>query len=54
MLNHVNRKWEGDPNIIKTKVIAGYEFKLIAHNAVRFENGVALQKLNSSYNLTSK
>ena len=51
MLNHVNKKWKGDPKIVRNGVIARYDNKLIAQNAVRFDNWVVLQKLNPSSNV---
>ena len=36
---------------IKNGVITRYDFKLFAHNAVRFDNWVVLQKLNPSYDV---
>ena len=40
---------KGDPKIVKNRVFARYDNKLNAHNAVRFDNWVGLQKLSHSY-----
>ena len=49
MFNQVNKKWKCDANPHKLRVITRYDNKLMAYSAVRFDNWVALQKLNPCY-----
>ena len=49
MLKQFFRNWEGDLKIIKIRVLARHVVKLLAYNAVGFDNWVVLQKINSSY-----
>ena len=40
--------------IQKNKVISRHDIKLVAHNAVRFNNSVDMQKSNRSYYVRSE
>ena len=50
MVNHIYIKWKSDPKVVKKRVITRYGNKLTAHNSVRFDKWVVLQKLNPSVN----
>ena len=38
MKNHIKKKWKGDPKIHNKRMISIHDIKLIAQNAVRFDN----------------